>query len=200
MADPAYIDQETGVLTDPEAWLSLGSTTLGSDTAMVTFTNPDDGSSLDWGQFMDLVIIWYARCADSGAQLTYLSMRFNNDTASFSYPYQYVRGNGANVSSGESQGQTSILLGMYPQDSFMNGIYAAGVCHIFDINSGKYKTLLQRTAADLDAADTGNTWLGSVIWKKQEALTEIDIYQMFGEDHKAGSRFDLFGVFPRMVV
>ena len=46
MADPAYIVD--GVLTDGEAWVALGSTTLGGSAAVVTFTSADDGSSLDW--------------------------------------------------------------------------------------------------------------------------------------------------------
>ena len=43
MADPGYINPDTNVLTDPESWVALASTTLGSDTGAISFTSPDDG-------------------------------------------------------------------------------------------------------------------------------------------------------------
>jgi hypothetical protein len=60
MADPAYIDSD-GVLTDGEAWVGIATTTLGSDTATVTFTSTDDGQVGDWSQYMDLVLVTYSR-------------------------------------------------------------------------------------------------------------------------------------------
>ena len=47
MADPAYIDAD-GVLTDGEAWVGIATTTLGSDTATITFTSTDDGQVGDF--------------------------------------------------------------------------------------------------------------------------------------------------------
>ena len=58
MADPSYIVD--GVLTDPEAWVALEKDVLTGTTTSVRWDSADDGSSLDWSQFMDLVIICYS--------------------------------------------------------------------------------------------------------------------------------------------
>jgi hypothetical protein len=89
MADPAYIVD--GVLTDGEAWVGIATTTVvGTSTATITFTSPDDGSSTDWSQFMDLVLISYAAGeAVGGTNSSYV--RFNSDTGS-NYPYQWSSG------------------------------------------------------------------------------------------------------------
>ena len=52
-------------------------------------------------------------------------------------------------------------------------------------------------------ADTGsgsNSYIYNTesSWMSQSAVTEIDLF-VSGQDTKAGSRFDLFGVLPRMV-
>ena len=59
MADPAYIVD--GVLTDGEAWVALGTDDFDASATSAVFTDPSDGSSLDWSQFMDLVLIAYLR-------------------------------------------------------------------------------------------------------------------------------------------
>ena len=64
MADPAYIVD--GVLTDGEAWVALASNEPDGSANSVGFTDPSDGSSLDWCQFMDFVVICYVRGAKSG--------------------------------------------------------------------------------------------------------------------------------------
>ncbi len=82
MADPAYIVD--GVLTDGEAWVGVATTTLGSDTATVTFksgfddTDTDVGGVQAWDQYMDLVVIQY--CQSDTEQNS--RIQFNNDTAS----------------------------------------------------------------------------------------------------------------------
>jgi hypothetical protein len=199
MADPAYIVD--GVLTDGEAWVALASTTLSSDTALITFTSPADGSSKDWSQFMDLVIVWYARGPGSGTQLTYMTMTLNNDTSAGAYPNQFQRGNnnGVSTSSDHAPGPAYQLLAMIPENGHAAGIFAGGVCHIFDINSGKYKSMMAMTAADVNSGGTGESRIDFTMWRNTAAVSEIDIKQLFGSNLETGSRWDLFGVLPRMV-
>ena len=66
MALPAYIDASTGAITDGEAWVGIATTTLGSDTASITFTSTDDGQVGDFSQYMDLTTIAYWRSTKTG--------------------------------------------------------------------------------------------------------------------------------------
>ena len=198
MVLPAYIDEETGEIIDGEAWVTLASTTLGSAAATVTFTSTNDGQVGDWSQYMDLAIIWYARCDNAGSSQTYLTMRFNNDTGG-NYPYQFIRGQGSGTpNSGESASPTYILLGMYPEDSVAANLWAGGITWIHDINSGKNISSIGLIGDCQEGIGEG-VWLTGASWVGQAAVAEIDITQLFGEDHKAGCRFDLFGILPRMV-
>jgi len=191
MADPAYIVD--GVLTDGEAWVAIASTTLTTDTATVTFTSPDDGSSLDWSQFMDLVLVSYAR-ATGAVTDTELAFRFNNDTGS-NYLYQKFRGDGSSASAA-SGSYSFVMGGRITGASADANIFGTTISHLFDINSGKYKSGLFQAAADRDGA--GLVGINAVTWKNQSALTEIDIFAESGS-LKDESHFDLFGVLPRMV-
>ena len=84
MANPAYIDSD-GVLTVTESWVPLASSTVaGADVASITFTSPEDGSSLDWAQFMDLVLIGYHRV--TGAEvIRYINILLNADSTAGNY-------------------------------------------------------------------------------------------------------------------
>jgi len=193
MALPAYIDATTGAITDGEAWVAIATTTLGSDTATVTFTSPDDGSSTDWSQFMDLVLVSYAR-ATGAVTDTELAFRFNNDTGS-NYLYQKFRGDGSSVTSSTAP-YSFVMGGRITGASAGANIFGATISHLFDINSGKYKSGLFQAAADQDGA--GWAVINAVTWQSQAAITEIDIFAESGL-LKDESRFDLFGVLPRMV-
>ena len=65
MADPAYIVD--GVLTDGEAWVGVASQRSyhgGGDCDGDVETSTDDGQVGDFSQYMDLVMISYARHGD----------------------------------------------------------------------------------------------------------------------------------------
>ena len=192
MADPAYIVD--GVLTDGEAWVGLNTTTLGSDTATVTFTSTDDGQVGDWSQYMDLVLICYAQTAATGAAHSYLDTYFNNDTTGANYDRQWLGGDGSSVTASST---TTFRLPVANATLGAN-VFGAAVTHLFDINSGKYKSVLFNAAADGDGS--GHMKMGTVTWKNQAAITEIDLTGWQGShDIKAGSVLSLFGVLPRMV-
>ena len=195
MADPGYIVD--GVLTDGEAWVGIATTTLGSDTATVTFTSTDDGQVGDFSQYMDLVLISYCRNARADTNGATYFIRFNNDSGS-NYTYQRLEGNGSAAAASTSAATTNVPLGLVPKDNDAANVYSAGVAHIFDINSGKYKSAVAQNASDWDGE--GKVQLTAGTWKSQAAITEIDIYaSSFGYDINAGSMFSLFGVLPRMV-
>ena len=191
MADPAYI--VNGVLTDGEAWGGIATTTLGSATATITFTSTDDGQVGDFSQYMDLVVVIYARSAVSAASGgCYLNI--NNDTTGH-YHRQYLWGNGASVLVGSATTQTYVPFGDIPANTAGANIFGGNIAHLFDINSGKYKSVITQSAGDRD----GSGWIqtDATTWPSQAPITELDISA--SADMKSGSMFSLFGVLPRMV-
>ena len=196
MADPAYI--VNGVLTDGEAWVGLNTTTLGSDTATVTFksgfddTDTDVGGVQAWDQYMDLVLISYARstvaAVADGSLLT-----LNNDTgANYAYQYMYGDGSSAVAASGTAN---YFWINNAAGASAAANIFGIGVFHMFDINSGKYKSATTTNAGDRDGS--GAVLMYGYTWENQAAVTEIDINN--SANHLSGSMFSLFGILPSML-
>ena len=184
---PAYIVDD--VLTDGEAWVALQSHVLSADATGVTFQSSTGAN--DWSQYMDLIIVGYCQ---SDTETSVIS-RYNNDTAS-NYTYQECYADGSSVA------------GYVPSDT---GYNSWGYCtkvadganefsmfkvHILDINSGKNTTSISHSATD----KSGSGYVRFTVnrWNSQAAVTEIDLLAWTG-DWKDGSRFDLWGVLPRMV-
>ena len=189
--DPTYIVD--GVLTDGEAWVGIATTTLASDTATVTFTSTDDGQVGDWSQYMDLVAVIYARSTHvSGSRSIRNSL--NNATGN-PYEVQWFYGNGGSATASPNTGSSTMLIGHTTSAAAGSNIFGAMTVHYFDINSGKYKTVLSRYAAD--TSGSGNVGLNAGTWENQSAITEIDYST--SSNFLAGSTFSLFGILPRMV-
>ena len=195
MADPGYIVD--GVLTDGEAWVGIATTTLGVDTATVTFTSTDDGQVGDFSQYMDLVIISYARSAETATDRQ-LNMQLNNDTASSpgNYNAQNLRANGT-AYAGFTVDGPRFEIGEIPGASAAANIFSATVTTLFDINSGKHKSGISQSASD--RSSSGFIYLWALTWASQAPITEIDLYDLYGGDFLTASSFSLFGVLPRMV-
>jgi hypothetical protein len=195
MADPAYIVD--GVLTDGEAWVGIATTTVsGTSTATITFTSPDDGSSTDWSQFMDLILISHAAGeAVGGTNSSYA--RFNSDTGS-NYPYQWLYADGASVTAASGAAGASHTDRIYFDASPGTASpqpWGCSVLTMFDINSGKYKSAISQFAGDRDGA--GMVGIYASTWQSQAAINRIDI--ACAVDYLPDSTFSLFGVLPRMV-
>ena len=195
MADPSYIDPATGILLDGDAWVGIATTTLGVDTATVTFTSTDDGQVGDFSQYMDLVVVSYYR-SDRASGGDYAALRLNNDSAANQYGIQYLHGNGSVVAA-LAYNETYFLQGFPPTDDQTAGIFSAATTHLFDVNSGKYKSALTQTASDFDGS--GWSYMMAGTWKSQAPITELDFTVVYGTGLAAGSMFSLFGVLPRMV-
>ena len=194
MADPSYIVD--GVLTDGEAWVALASTTLTSDAASITFTSTDDGQVGDWSQYMDLVLISYLRGTAAGV-IQYCFVRLNEDSTT-AYPYQKFWGDGSSVTA-EFDAGTSGTYGFWMYNLGAGAganEFSAHIGHIFDINSGKYKSYLGMDAADSNG--DGQMMLTAQSYLNQAPVTHLQIFANSG-NIKDESRIDLFGVLPRMV-
>jgi len=193
-ATPDYIVD--GTLTDGEAWVPLITNVLSADAATVTFQSTTGAN--DWSQYMDLVIFAYVRNgrADTGGAPA--AMNFNNDTGA-NYTYQELSGDASgSVTAQSSTTATYAPMGDVPKDSDTANVFAAIVVTLFDINSGKYKSSLVHNAQDRDGSGKAASFGGT--WRNVAPITEIDFRaSLFGYDINADSRFDLFGVLPRMV-
>ena len=135
----------------------------------------------------------YARSAVSAASGgCYLNI--NNDTTGH-YRRQYLWGNGTSVLAGSATTQTYVPFGDIPANTAGANIFGCGIARLFDINSGKYKSVTTQSAGDLD----GSGWIqmDAATWPSQAPITELDISA--SADMKTGSMFSLFGVLPRMV-
>ena len=185
---PAYTVD--GVLTDGEAWVALQTHVVsGTSTATITFTSSTGAN--DWSQYMDLVLIGYAAGeAVGGTNSSYIN--FNNDTTS-SYVAQFLYGDGSSVTASTAT-YDKLYIDAAPGTASPQP-WGVSVTNIYDINSGKYKTAISQLAADRNGA--GMVGLYTSTWKKQSAITEIDI--ACGFDFLPDTRFDLFGVLPKMV-
>ena len=190
MVLPAYIDADTGAITDGEAWIAVDSAEPSS--ANVEFLTTNDGQVGDWSQYMDLVIIMYAAGAASGAT-GYASMRLNADNGS-NYAYQYLNGSGSAVYPSASTTTFMNVLGDMPCTGSSN-MFGVSIIHFFDINSGKYKNINYHTGADRDGSGQQQNY--ATTWLNQSPIDEIDIETASG--FAAGTRIDLFGILPRMV-
>ncbi len=191
MADPAYIVD--GVLTDGEAWVGIATTTLATDTASITFTSTNDGQVGDFSQYMDLVVITYGRTATAVTQDN-IWMRFNGDTTNGNYAGQYLEGNGSWATANP---EAQPIAGLLPANSASANIFGDMVSHLFDVNSGKFKSSLHQSACDVDGA--GRVWLHAVTWKNQSPITSVQVISKNAGNLKDGSMISLFGVLPRMV-
>jgi hypothetical protein len=191
MADPSYIVD--GTLLDGEAWVGIATAAITSDTPVVTFSSTDDGSSLDWSQFMDLVVVWYAR-SDRASTNNDFIVQFNNDTAS-NYVTQYLSGTGAAVNAGVVSTTFAYMGDLHAASSTANQ-FSAGVTSFFDVNSGKYKSGITQSAKDADGS--GYCAINALTWKSQAPISEIDLIAS-GNNLVSGTRIDLFGILPRMV-
>tara|TARA_Y100000034_G_scaffold8305_1_gene9052 strand:+ start:1857 stop:2429 length:573 start_codon:yes stop_codon:yes gene_type:complete len=189
MAIPAYYAAD-GTLTDGEAWVAIQSTTIvGTETSVAPFTSTDDGQVGDFSQYMDLVLIMYG-VGGSGA----LKLFINGDTTANIYEMQQLYGDGSSVTalSGDEAYNYSMWMKASGGTSFSCAIH-----QFFDINSGKYKSMLLQFADDHD----GSGYVGMIAstYKSQAPITEIDLVDHNGGILIDGSRYDLFGVLPRMV-
>ena len=198
MADPAYI--VNGVLQDGEAWVALASSEPDGSAYSVAFTDPSDGSSLDWCQFMDMVLISYARGSRSGVASEGFKLRLGTGASAVdngaNYQNQHLKGDGANDSAA-TYSDSGVFMGDFPAAAATANVFGVSIIHLFDVNSGKYKTALNQFAGDRDGS--GEVRILTCTWKNQGAINKMTIYEGNNTNIVSGSRFDLFGILPRMV-
>ncbi len=107
---------------------------------------------------------------------------------------QYLEGNGSWATANP---EAQPIAGLLPANSASANIFGDMVSHLFDVNSGKFKSSLHQSACDVDGA--GRVWLHAVTWKNQSPITSVQVISKNAGNLKDGSMISLFGVLPRMV-
>ena len=199
MAAPAYI--AGGVLKVTESWVAVAPTTtvpLTGATSLIVFESTDDGQVGDWSQYMDLVIIWYGKSTSTSAPTDTFQVELN-DESSNNWRTQNLNADGADDSAAGGTLESRWVAGMVPTSDTSGGVaaevYGTCVIHLFDINSGKYKTGVSRHASDADGQ--GNVGITTSTWADQRPIAKVEI--MMGSNQVAGTTASMFGILPSML-
>ena len=195
MANPAYIDTATGAISVTEAWVPLLTCTP-TGTKLCQLVSVNDGSTLDWSQYMDLVVIAAAQSGGTVYDGDGILGYFNNDTTS-SYDVQFFAGKGGSLYTSR-QTTPYMSLGNSLSTRVDSAISTSLIWRIFDINSGKYKSSTTQWAATRAVPNTWTVGAHGFVWQSQAAITEIDL-NMENANYGAACMISLFGVLPRMV-
>ncbi len=200
---PAYMVD--GVLTDGEAWVALGTTTLSSAAVNIGFTSTTGAN--DWSQYMDLVLVSSLR-SDEAAQNSYLRVMVNSaSVVTGGYTEQGLwattTGSAGALAAGKNASTTQGIAGYMVAGGAGANIFSTHVTTIHDINSGKNKQMLTKSAADQAGSTStgGYVSLFSTTVNTQAPVTSVyvSLYPTGSDEIQPYSRVDLFGVLPRMV-
>jgi hypothetical protein len=161
----------------PATYDSIATTTLGSNTATITFTSIPS-------TYTDLRLVVRGSFADA----SYPQVRFNN--AFSTYSSTSLVGSGSAASS-ELRPSTSDL-------SFVNGIpTTASTQHLLTMDIFSYAGSTQKTTlgtASLDANGSGYVGIAVGLWNGTTAINRIDIAQFSGANILAGTTATLYGI------
>jgi hypothetical protein len=200
MADPSYVDSD-GVLTDGEAWVAIQSKVAATTEATVTFTSTDDGQVGDFSQYMDLCVVVYCQQADDSTEgLIYLVLNGQATGGLYNTQWMRVQGTTANATqysnSNRAYGIYSPARKSSPDQTYLFG---ASIWDFYDVNSGKANMFSVKSSCNCrDATVSAGLMRVGGFAKTSAPLTSIQFYRA-STGFSAGSRFDLFGILPRMV-
>lgn len=147
----------------------IATTTLGSNTATVTFSSISG--------YTDIRAVLSAKLV-TGSQSG--MMRFNSDSGT-NYSFTYL----VNTASGRATGTTFALAG-----GFTNTEFAPAIVDIMNYaNTTTYKTVLDRRgyASSYTGADVS-------LWRNTAAITSISFIPENGDNWITGSTFTLYGI------
>jgi hypothetical protein len=163
----------------PSTYAPIATTTLGSNTASVTF------SSIS-GSYTDLVLIAnFVGFTNTNTEA--VSVRLNGDTGS-NYSATFLRGNGTAASSARASNDNRMVVG-----ATQTGTNTSAAMNILQFmnysNTTTYKTVISRySQASLQAeSDVG-------LWRNTAAITSIEFGTYGTNLTLAGSVITLYGI------
>jgi hypothetical protein len=167
----------------------------GAMVPIASYTSTGTGTGADFTNipqiYQDLVLVQYLRSSRSATTEPFWQ-RINNDSAS-NYSYTNLSGDGASATSSRSSNQTVMNRFNIPAASSTSGIFGSSIVHIFNYaNTTTYKTLITRSACDLNGS--GDTNLSVGLWRSTSAITTINVATENGSNLVAGSNIVLYGI------
>lgn len=157
------------------ALVALANTTLGSDTATVTFSSISQS-------YQDLYLVVVGKASSGFNQ----GIRFNSDTGA-NYSHLRLTGENGTLASVTAAGVTRGLISYL---SFNNSTVGAAFIHILDYaRTDKHKTTLS------DAHSGSSTQIALICnrWASTSAITTVTLVNDSGT-YRAGTTFALYGV------
>jgi hypothetical protein len=161
----------------------ISTTTLGTASSFVTFSNLGDYSST----YKHLQVRLMARDTDSYGGGLVLRGTFNGSSSG--YTFHQLNGGGSSVTSGAGTSQSYLRAGIYAGGGLTSGQFAASVIDILDFAS----STKNKTIRSLSGSDGVTIYLLSGLWINTAPITSIT----FTSDTTAfatGSRFSLYGI------
>jgi len=195
MADPAYLDADTGVLTDGAAWVALASQDISSSISAFEWDMGNWTGTKAPSQYVNLVVVMAAQDGVTSQATGEISLKINDDGSNSNYDQLLFSGDGGG-SFASTRPAASRIVAEVPAYHNTANKFGGAVMWFHDINSAKYKTVLIRVAADRDGA--GVVQSRFITWSKTEPI-EILRFGATENGLAAGSQFDLYGLLPRMV-
>lgn len=201
---PAYIADD-GTLTDGEAWVACAThTETGTGTTDITLSSTTGCNN--WSQYQDLVIVASVR-TEYATTNNLPQIFFNGDTTDAHYRRQMLRDDGSALMAFEQQ--NSYLMYATGATSLAS-TFGTNLLRIHSINAGYCKTITVQNAC-CDNNTSPGCYMGTGIYGNvdsadvyygvgdiQKAITSITFKATTG--WQAGTRIDIFGVLPRMVI
>lgn len=160
----------------------LGSVTLASDTAKVIFGAINQS-------YTDLVVVVSGQSDLAGSSTNGLRIRFNSDddVTTTNYSDTFFDATNTTVSASQTSNQ-----GYFTPGSLVQTSAAYRPLVIFNINnysnSTTLKTVLSRNS------ESGALWSTAHLWRNTAPITSIILYRFAGQNLKAGSTFNLYGI------
>jgi len=160
----------------------IATQTLGSDTAIVTFSPISQ-------TFTDLVFVVSA--AVSSASYDISAIRVNSVTTNYSKTY--LEGSGSAATSGRATAEISLRAGFLPGTNYASK-FSSDTYHFMNYsNSTTYKTVLARCNF-VDSPANFNVQAQVSLIPTTSAITQITLQTANGANLKSGSTFTLYGI------
>jgi hypothetical protein len=137
--------------------------------------------------YQDLVVVIQSRDTRTNS-LWQFYFGFNDSAVAGQYTWTELSGNGSAASSTRSTGSNQFAISAIPGASATAGIWGGMVINILNYRSSTYKTMIYRSAYDLNGS--GGTTVGAGLWSNTAAINRFD----FRTEFLAGSTVTLYGV------
>ncbi len=169
-----------------DAYEHIATTTLGSDTASVTF------SSL--GSYEHLQIRASARSTlNTTPGYDGIDCRFNSD-AGANYDQQGLHGFNSADAQDEHAGINDLRFWAVASDPSNSNLFGGFVLNILDYRNTNKNTSVRVYGCRGPDSSNGFVFFGGALWEDTSAVTSVLLAPQSGSNWKSGSSFDLYGL------